>query len=294
LQVLDTEFTAPLRGPSAFPKGDGPMVWIDEAHHNFHTAGGRYRPFARLLEADGFRVRANREAFDRATLAQVRVLVIANAFNAPYDQRSNWSLPAVSAFAPAEIAAIVAWVRGGGSLLLIADHMPFPGAVTALGDALGIYYANGFALLGEEDPRTGDYPIVFRRSDGTLASNPITNGRTPAERVDSIESFTGSVLHFDNAASFGIMRLPRHTRLMLPVVEWRFSDSTVMFAGDGLLQGGAIQVGRGRVAAFAEAGMFTAQRKGADRLPMGMNAPAASENSQFILNVLHWLVHVTN
>src|SRR5579871_1259318 len=74
-QVLDTEFTAPLRGPAAFPRGEGPVVWIDEAHHNFHTAGGRYRPFARLLEADGFQVRANRAVLDRATLEQARVLV---------------------------------------------------------------------------------------------------------------------------------------------------------------------------------------------------------------------------
>jgi hypothetical protein len=144
--------------------------------------------------------------------------------------------------------------------------------------------------LGHEDPRTGDYPIEFRRVDGTLGDNAITDGRTPLERVDSIESFTGSAFNISQQGANDIMRLPAPTRMMLPVGAWRFSDSTAMFAGDGLLQGGAETLGRGRVAAFAEAGMFTAQRKGTERLPMGMNAPAAQQNAQLILNVLHWLV----
>jgi hypothetical protein len=61
---------------------------------------------------------------------------------------------------------------------------------------------------------------------------------------------------------------------------------------DGLLQGAAFAFGRGRVAIFGEAGMFTAQRKGVDRVPMGFNDPAASQNPQFILNVLHWLAGI--
>jgi hypothetical protein len=86
------------------------------------------------------------------------------------------------------------------------------------------------------------------------------------------------------------MRLPAKTRIMMPIVAWQFSDSTATVAGDGLLQGAALAFGRGRVAVFGEAAMFTAQRKGEESVPMGMNAPAASQNAQFVLNVVHWLV----
>ena len=56
-----------------------------------------------------------------------------------------------------------------------------------------------------------------------------------------------------------------------------------------MLQGALLRVGRGRVAAFGEAAMFSAQRKGPSRAPMGMNAPAAAENARFTIAVLRWL-----
>lgn len=60
----------------------------------------------------------------------------------------------------------------------------------------------------------------------------------------------------------------------------------------GMLQSAAFEVGRGRVAAFGEAGMFTAQVRGEDQQPVGMNHPNASDNAQFVLNVLHWLAGI--
>src|SRR5688500_9125815 len=33
-----------------------PRIAVDQGHANVHTADGRYRPFARLMERDGFRV----------------------------------------------------------------------------------------------------------------------------------------------------------------------------------------------------------------------------------------------
>jgi hypothetical protein len=38
--------------------------------------------------------------------------------------------------------------------------------------------------------------------------------------------------------------------------------------------------------------MFSAQLAGPNKLPMGMNAPIARQNSQFLLNVMHWLTGV--
>ena len=50
-----------------------------------------------------------------------------------------------------------------------------------------------------------------------------------------------------------------------------------------------LTIGRGRVAVFGEAAMFSAQVSGPERRPMGMNRPTAAQNPQFLLNVMHWL-----
>ncbi|HYR11990.1 MAG TPA: DUF4350 domain-containing protein, partial [Longimicrobium sp.] len=117
-QVPDSAFAPPIARP-AFAQGAGPLVLVDEAHTNFHTADGRYYAFAQLLRRDGYVVRGLREPFTRQALAGARVLVIANALHPSNAQ--NWALPTPSAFTPQEIAAVEAWVREGGSLLLIAD-----------------------------------------------------------------------------------------------------------------------------------------------------------------------------
>jgi hypothetical protein len=44
-------------------KKEGPRVMFDEAHHNFHTTEGRYKPFVDLLMNDGYRVVRNRQSF---------------------------------------------------------------------------------------------------------------------------------------------------------------------------------------------------------------------------------------
>jgi hypothetical protein len=39
------------------------LVLIDEAHHNFHAAAGRYQPCAELLRRDGYRVEPSEASF---------------------------------------------------------------------------------------------------------------------------------------------------------------------------------------------------------------------------------------
>jgi hypothetical protein len=57
---------------------------------------------------------------------------------------------------------------------------------------------------------------------------------------------------------------------------------------EGRSQGVVLPFGRGRVAVFGEAAMFSAQLAGADNIPFGMNVPGI-DNRQFALNLLHWL-----
>ncbi len=214
------------------------------------------------------------------------MLVIANALHARNEQ--DWTLPTPSAFSGEEIAAVEAWVREGGSLLLIADHMPFPGAADSLAAVFGVSFGNGFAYdsTGEQSR------FRFHRGNGLLAEHAITDGRGPEERVDSIDSFTGQAFRVMGTDAQPLLTLGAGTVLLMPVEAWEFSPKTPRMRADGMLHGAVLRHGRGRVAVFGEAAMFSAQRAGPDRRPMGMNDPGAPQNVQFLLNVMHWLTGV--
>jgi hypothetical protein len=271
-QVADPDVDLSVASP-AFAAGAGPRVVIDGAHHNFHTVDGRYAPFAQLLRNDGFRVEGSAAPFSDASLADVGVLVISNALAA--EDVEEWRTPNPSAFTADEIAAVRRFVERGGSLLLIADHMPMAGAATELGAAFGIAFVNGFAMDGD------DAPDLFTRENGGLADDPLTAG------IPQLRSFTGSA--FTVAAARPLLRLDARYEVLTPEVAWQFSDETPRVSGEGRLQGAVMEVGRGRVAVFGEAAMFTAQVAGAQRTPMGLRAPGAEHNKQFALNVMRWL-----
>src|SRR6188474_196235 len=132
-QAPDLEFNTSVENPAY--KREGPRVMFDEAHHNFHTTDGRYKPFADLLSNDGYRVIRNRQSFSKTRLDSFKVLVIANALGAEEDDDEGADK---SAFNDDEIAAVADWVKGGGALLLIADHAPFGGAAATLANRFGV------------------------------------------------------------------------------------------------------------------------------------------------------------
>lgn len=282
-QVADTAFSPPVDTPEYAP-GRGPIVAIDAAHLNFHTAGGRYLAFAKLLRRDGYDVESNTQPFTRAALSGIDILVIANALHP--QSEADWApLPNLPAFTDAEVAAVEAWVREGGSLLLIADHMPLAGHAESLAAAFGVRFQNGFAL-----DAAGRGRVTFRRSDGSLTFSSVANGRSLAERVDSVTAFTGQAFRVDSDVDAEpLLVLPEGYTLFLPQVAWEFSDSTPRIPAAHLLQGALARHGRGRIVVFGEAAMFSAQLAGPQRVPVGMNEPAAGENYRFALNVIHWL-----
>ncbi len=134
-QVSDESFQFHNPRP-AFAVGKGPQVCIDEAHYNFHTADGRYKPFAELLRGDGYSVAGFAGDLTRDALAGCDLLVVANPLAA--ENEDDWSYPHPSAFAKDEIRELMEWVRGGGRFLLFADHAPIAGAARDLGAVFGI------------------------------------------------------------------------------------------------------------------------------------------------------------
>lgn len=284
-QVADSAFAPPIARP-AFAEGAGPVVLVDEGHTNFHTTGGRYYAFAQLLRRDGYVVRGHGGPFTREALAGARVLVIANALHP--QNATAWQLPTPSAFTREEIAAVEVWVRAGGSLFLIADHMPFPGAAAELAAAFGVEFHNGFAV----DSMDQGGVMRFARADGALADHPVVRGRGQDERVDSVFTFTGQAFRLTAEGGAPLLTLARGSKVLLPEVAWQFSPETPRIDAGGMLQGAVLAHGRGRVAIFGEAAMFSAQRAGPQRQPMGMNNPRAPQNVQFLLNLMHWLTGV--
>lgn len=137
------------------PVSAGKIIYIDQAHNNFHQRDGRYLPFTKLMQKDGYTVEVFSEKFTDAALAKIRagdVLVIANPSNDANYPEKNWIAPIYSAFTDGEIDALVKWVGAGGSLMLIADHFPFPGSVDKLAQRFGFFMDNGYNF----DPNYND------------------------------------------------------------------------------------------------------------------------------------------
>lgn len=276
------DWTAVVAQP-AFPTGQGPVVLVDAAHGNWHTIDGRFRPFAQLLEKDGYRVRGANSKVSAQSLAGVSIFVIANAVKG--GEEAVWALPTPPALEPDETRALVAWVEAGGSLLLIADHMPFPGSVAELAGAFGLQFQNGFAVKSATEGGT----LIFTRAGG-LMDHAITRGRNASEGVPAVKSFTGQAFGATRPVQ-ALMRMPEDWHVLLPNEAWKFEENTARVSTRGLVQGAVFEHGNGRVAAFGEAAMFTAQAMARDghTLRVGMSDPEAPHNAQFVLNVAHWL-----
>ena len=203
------------------------MVLIDEGHNNFHTAEGRYLPFARLLTADGYNVKGYPHEFETTLLKSARILVIPNALNKINVQ--DWYLPTPSAFTAKEIETVEKWVRSGGSLFLIADHMPMGGAAAGLADAFGFKFTNGFAA---DTSRPG--LAYFYRTDNTLLSSSITNGRNSGESVNKVVTFTGQAFTCPPEAT-KILQFDKRYLLLESDTAWVFDSRP----GTPLLTAGA-------------------------------------------------------
>ena len=275
-QLADPEFNVTVENPAY--KKDGPRVLFDEAHHNFHTTEGRYKPFVDLLMNDGYRVIRNRQPFTKSTLSSFKVLVIANALGA---EEMDDNGADGSAFTEEETQAVHDWVKSGGALLLIADHAPFGGAAAALGNRFGVDMSKGFTYDPANSATNSPSLLIFSRENKLLATHPITEGRDQNERLNIVQSFTGQSLKGPED-SFAILKLS-DTAKDTPNRE---ADSSVSAAGRA--QAIALKFGKGRVVVQGEAAMLSAQISGQNKQKMGMNVPG-NDNRQYALNLMHWL-----
>jgi ketosteroid isomerase-like protein len=272
-QVPDHSFS-PQVDRALYTTGKGPVIGIDGAHHNLHQLEGGFGPFASLARADGYQAVAV-DTLSRQVLESLDILVIANPLHT--SNVGNWKNPVPSAFSEEEISLIEDWVRSGGSLLSIADHMPYGGAAASLAAKFGFTYENGFVVSQQRQWP----PEMYRKSEGTLNSNVFTIG------VDSLAGFTGSAL-LPHKEALIVGAFPPQHRLLLPEVAWEFDENTPEKPLENYVMGAAMPYGKGKVAFFTEAAMFTAQIV-QDKYKVGFNSDRAPDNQRFVRNVLHWL-----
>ena len=298
---------------SAFAPGSGPTVLIDLGHNSLFGVEPNLSPLTRLQD-DGYITRTSTGLFTEEALTGIDIVVVAgaladrNAIRRPADCAPPpdmtpecfeaidaqiavvWRHPIPSAYSVEELDTLQAWVERGGGLFLVFDIFPFPGAIEALAGRFGVEVSNGFAvderllpaLPREPSPFLGQAArLVFRRVDQTLAEHPVTNGRSSAERVDAVASFTGSAFRLPLGVQSLLTFGPSSVSL-LPEVAWEFSEATPRQPIDGWSQGGLLRVGEGRLAIFGESGILAHGPRFDERHP-------EEQNSQLVLNVVHWL-----
>jgi hypothetical protein len=275
-QIIIPKFDEPT-----FNLGNGPKVYIDQSHHNFHQKSGRFKPFADLLTADGYQVDS---IINLKKLHKQDVLVISNPIN--QKNLGNWQQPIHDAFTQEEIIFLQNWVAEGGNLLLIADHMPFAGAANTLANAFGFNFCDGFANLDKEQKNS---PDIFSKENKRLLSSELTDGLKTGN-IDELTTFTGSSFTIPKGAK-GVLKFLKGDVCLAPEIAWQFNETTTRTYLEDSYQGAILNYGKGKIAVFGEAAMFTAQTvtNNSGTFKFGFHSNQAPNNIQFIRNLMFWL-----
>jgi hypothetical protein len=265
-QVVDPDADTKVADP-AFAAGKGPIVMVDSGHGEFQTLATDYAPFGALLTHDGYVVRDFDQPISAASLGKSDVLVIVDPVN-PKDPPSRPKYQSTSAFTPQEIATITDWVKGGGALLMVADHPPYAGSLRALAASFGFDIE---MYAAQHVPREE----FFSFANGGLVDGPLTRG------LPQIQTFYGAAFTAPAAAT-PLLRFDKSWTMLV-------TDKPPRPMSGSDLRGATLAVGKGRVVLLAEAGAWSAQIFGPKKKPMGFNAPGAEGNKRFIRNVVRWL-----
>jgi len=284
-QVADSNFEAKVARPAYRDKH--PRVLFDEAHNNFQTTKGGYKPFVDLISNDGYQVTPSKLKFQQKMLAGYEILVIADALGAappilpPINKAAFIAEAGKPAFTEEECDVVREWVRAGGALLLISDHAPVGAAMENLSKRFGVEMSKVYTFdtaHADKGPSAQDSWIIYSRDNGLLGDHAITRGRDAAERVNSVTTFTGQSLK-GGEGSVALLKLVETAGDYDPVTDKEVSAA-------GRAQGIALSFGKGRVVILGDAAMLTAQIEGNVRFGMQR---AGNDNRQFALNTIHWL-----
>lgn len=217
-QQADPDFT-PQNTQQRFDEENSPVVLVDQAHHNFLTINGRYRPFFQVLESDGYTVKANNKRFTLNNLKNTNILVIANALDR---DRQDWSPPYTQALSEEEVTSVTQWVSKGGSLVIIADHAPFPKVVESLINEFDFQFSNGHVDSA-----------LFKADNGSLGQHVITSG----DSIKQVKTFGGSAFKAPVTAT-SLLTLGEGVISLEPKIPFKIAATTAKRSMQGWSQGG--------------------------------------------------------
>lgn len=278
ISALAQQRTDTLFLPEYYPEyifKDKSLVLVDQVHFNAHTLEDRLVPFSRALKNHGLDVQAL-TSIQQLIDKNPAVFIIVNPLN-PVN-RNNWARPVLSAYTEREISLIANWVKEGGNLFLVADHMPYPGASNRLAKKFGLEFIDGFAL-GKEQTWP---PQFFTREKGSFEEHPVLKD------LDSIAAFTGSAIKMDSVDQC-LIKLDDSYEVLVPDTAWQFSANTPRVEASNLCFDAIKQYGKGKIYIGSEAAMMTAQII-QNKFPAGMNSPYAKDNLKYLLRIFHWLL----
>lgn len=276
-----------------------PQVQFDVAHHNaFHRDD--MSAFLELLEENGFQLSFPDRRWRAGSFDSADVLIVAGPLALPREtlvqkgfEHYWWSDDGrQDAFTSDEVAALVAWVREGGSLLLILDHAPGGSAARLLCEALGVDARNSMTWDGRRRPPGYAYPetdrrrasfILFSREHGSLGDHPILMG------IERVATYVGSSL-VGPVDSTPLLLLSDDA-----IDYWRVpperGGGEHRISAAGRAQAIAFRLGAGRVVVVAEYTVFQ-ENRGAYLDPEGLGkgmAYAGADDARFALNIVRWL-----
>lgn len=291
-QQADPDFR-PQDKIAHFSPDDGPVVLIDEAHNNFLTASGRYKPFLKVLASDGFRVGSNTKKFTENELKRADIIVIANALD---KNRTDWLPPYGKALSQNEVEALKNWIEQGGSLFLVADHAPFPKVIDNLALELGFKFSNGHvgdATFSKSNYSLAEHTITYtnkEKQDADIKPLLFQNLDVDTNEVQQVRSFGGSAFKAPEKA-VSLLNLGIRAVSMEPVIPFQINSDTPRISMDGWSQGAIVEIGEGRIAVFSEGMMFSSQIDRNTGKKHGLRSVGAEQNEEFLLNVMRWLAN---
>ena len=223
---------------------------------------------------------------DKGRLAHVDIVVIKNALADVNVER--WSLPTPSAFTVKELDTLEDWVREGGGLILVVDHMPVAGAGRDLLSRFGVTISNGFAAKSER--LDGYEPSdVMKATNLRFCRDDSLDGLINSHPINDEE--LGSPINLVLTSGGSAFRLPEHgeplltfgpgTTSLVPEVSWEFDDDTPRIDVNGWVQAGVVRIGHGRVAVLGDSQPLT--------VPAYFDGPPTADNVDFTLNLFRWI-----
>jgi len=122
--------------------------------------------------------------------------------------------------------------------MLIADHMPMPGAATNLALAFGVVFHDGYAYNADST-----HFMVFSRESGRLADHIVTRAEGGGA-VPFVLTSTGQAFRtLPEVVAHPILLLPDGSCVLLPNRAWDFDKNAPRIPGAGLSQGTLTEVG---------------------------------------------------